>query len=79
MMLLSITVFALVLNLPFGYLRSRSKKFSFQWLLYIHLPVPIVFILRSLAGLDYKAIPVILAGAVAGQFLGGLFNTHRIP
>lgn len=79
MMLLSITVFTLVLNLPFGYLRSRSKKFSIQWLLYIHLPVPIVLILRSLAGLDYKAIPVILAGAVAGQFLGGLLNTHRIP
>jgi hypothetical protein len=78
MILLSITVFALVLNLPFGYLRSRSPKFSLMWLLYIHIPIPFVFVLRSLAGLDYRAIPVILVGAVLGQLLGGLLNTQRM-
>jgi hypothetical protein len=79
MILLAITVIALILNLPFGYLRSKSRKFSFKWLFYIHIPVPFVFVLRNFAGLEYKAIPVILIGAVAGQLLGGLMNPARIP
>jgi predicted cation transporter len=78
MILLGITVIALILNLPFGYLRSKSRKFSLKWLFYIHVPVPFVFLLRSFAGLDYRVIPVILTGAVLGQLLGGLMNQERI-
>lgn len=65
---------ALVLNLPFGYLRMNTRKLSFMWFVYIHLPIPAIFILRNLAGLDYKFIPLMVAGAVAGQFLGGRLN-----
>lgn len=62
--------FTLLLNLPFGYLRGRSRKFSFQWILYIHLPVPFVIVLRQMAGISYLFIPLMLAAAVAGQFAG---------
>ena len=34
--------FVLVLNLPFGFWRSRVKKFSVPWFLAIHLPVPMI-------------------------------------
>lgn len=65
---------ALVLNLPFGYLRMNTKKFSVMWFLYIHLPIPFIFILRNMAGLGYVYIPLMVAGAVAGQLIGGRLN-----
>ncbi|MBI5560258.1 MAG: hypothetical protein HY883_03185 [Deltaproteobacteria bacterium] len=74
-----LTLAALVINLPFGYLRSGTKKFSLKWFLYIHVPVPILIVLRLLAGVGYRAIPVVVAGAVIGQFIGGLIGQGRVP
>lgn len=65
---------ALVLNLPFGYLRMNTKKFSVMWFIYIHLPIPFIFVLRNMAGLGYVFIPLMVAGAVAGQLIGGRLN-----
>ncbi len=65
---------ATVLNLPFGYLRAPTKKFSIAWFAYIHVPIPAIFILRKLADLDGKAIPFIIAGAVLGQVIGARLN-----
>ncbi|MEK6758925.1 MAG: hypothetical protein AABY51_04065 [Deltaproteobacteria bacterium] len=73
-MLTLITAAASILNIPFGYFRANTKKFSVMWFLYIHLPIPIIFILRTSAGLSWKAIPVIVAGAVLGQVIGGRLN-----
>ena len=69
-----LTLAALVLNLPFGYLRVKTKKFSVMWFLYIHLPIPFIFVLRTMAGFGYKFIPVLVVGAVLGQLLGGRLN-----
>jgi len=73
-----VTAAALVLNLPFGYLRVKSKKYSVRWFVYIHLPIPFIYILRTVAGLDYRVIPVIVIGAVAGQLLGGRLNSTSV-
>lgn len=70
-----LTLAALLLNLPFGYLRVRTKKFSVMWFLYIHLPIPFIFLLRTVAGFGYKFIPILVVGAVLGQLLGGRLNT----
>ncbi len=69
-----LTIVALILNLPFGYLRVKAKKFSIKWFLYIHLPIPLIFLLRTSAGFSAKVIPIIAAGAVLGQLLGGKLN-----
>src|SRR5659263_785439 len=37
---------AALLNLPFGYYRAGDRKFSIQCFLAIHLPVPLIFIIR---------------------------------
>lgn len=74
MLIFGLTLFTLLLNIPFGYMRSKSKKFSIQWILYIHLPVPLIIYLRYMAGISYYFIPLMLAAAVFGQFTGG-----RIP
>ena len=77
-LILLVTITALIVNLPFGYLRSGTKKFSLKWFLYIHLPVPFIFILRNLFGLGYRVIPIVIAGAVIGQYAGGLIRELRI-
>ncbi len=65
-----------LLNLPFGWLRARARRFSFAWFLYIHLPIPLLFVLRHLLGLNYWAIPFSLAGAVLGQVLGSRLRSR---
>lgn len=72
--LLLVTLAAFLLNLPFGYMRVKTTKFSLQWFLYIHLPIPFIYFLRKLSGLSYIVIPVIVIGAVLGQYVGGKFN-----
>lgn len=66
-----ITLVAFVVNLPFGFMRVKTKKFSIQWFLYIHLPIPLIFVLRTYAGFGYSVVPIIIVGAVLGQFIGG--------
>ena len=65
--------FVFLLNLPFGYWRASSKKFSRQWFLAVHLPVPLVIALRIYSGLGWKPIsfPVLVGAFFLGQFVGG--------
>jgi uncharacterized membrane protein len=66
-----IAVMTVVVNLPFGYFRQKTKKFSLKWFLYIHLPIPLIFLARISSHLSYKFIPIFVAAAVTGQLLGG--------
>jgi len=60
-----------MLNLPMGYVRSLTRKFSFAWFLCIHAPIPIIVLGRLFSGLSYKYIPVFLVAAFLGQVWGG--------
>ena len=75
--LVAIAVF--VLNLPFGYWRSRVRKFSLQWILAVHLPVPLVITLRIFSGLGWHFVtfPVLIGAFFCGQFLGGRIGNAR--
>lgn len=68
---LEITLLAFVLNIPFGYFRSHSKKFSVNWWLCVHIPVPLVIIARLALEVDYRFMPLFVITSVAGQYLGG--------
>lgn len=70
LMLILIGVVAFVINIPFGILRIKTRKFSFGWLLCIHLPVIAVIFLRKFSGFSYTVIPYTLAISFLGQFLG---------
>jgi len=61
------------INVPFGYWRSQVRKFSAQWILAIHLPVPLVVACRLLLGLGWHLVtfPVLIAAFFAGQLAGG--------
>lgn len=69
--LVGLLIFTVLLNLPFGYLRARSRKYSVPWFLYIHLPIPFIIFLRLSFGFSWKAIPFVVLAAVTGQLTGG--------
>ncbi|MDI6743876.1 MAG: hypothetical protein QMD07_00710 [Thermodesulfovibrionales bacterium] len=60
-----------MLNMPFGYLRGKAKKFSFKWFLYIHLPIPFILLARILTNIDMAYIPLFALAAIIGQVRGG--------
>ena len=72
----SILVF--LINLPFGYWRSRVRKFSVQWVLAIHAPVPLVVACRIFLGLGWHLVtfPVLIGAFFAGQLAGAKLQRH---
>ena len=71
-----VAVIVFIINIPFGYWRANTRKFSGQWFLAIHLPVPLVIALRYLAGLGWQLItfPVLIGAFFLGQLAGGLLK-----
>lgn len=72
MKLFEAAVIVLLLNLSFGYWRDNVKKFSLQWILAIHVPVPFVIALRFILGLGFAFItyPILVGAFFSGQFIG---------
>jgi len=69
--ILLLFVFTLLINLPFGFARAKAIRYSFRWFLYIHVPIPLIFMARSLLHIEMKYIPVFAIAAVMGQIIGG--------
>jgi ABC-type spermidine/putrescine transport system permease subunit I len=69
--ILVLFVFTLLINLPFGYARARAKRYSLRWFLCIHVPIPVIFIVRTISHIDIKYIPIFAVAAITGQLLGG--------
>ncbi|MGD0662868.1 MAG: hypothetical protein ABSD38_32855 [Syntrophorhabdales bacterium] len=72
MRLAILSAFVLLINLPFGYWRSRVRRFSLQWFLSVHLPVPLVIAVRVFGGLGFelKTYPALVGAYFVGQLLG---------
>ncbi|GAB4304081.1 MAG: hypothetical protein Fur0034_20700 [Desulfuromonadia bacterium] len=66
-----IIVTACLVNIPLGYLREGTPRFSFAWYFYIHISIPLLIYLRIKCGFSWNVIPLTIAGAVAGQIIGG--------
>ena len=63
--------FTVMLNLPFGYARTRSKRYSLRWFLCIHVPIPVILLIRVMSHIEIKYIPIFALGALIGQIIGG--------
>jgi hypothetical protein len=75
---LLVAIITYLINIPFGYWRAQVKKFSLEWFLAIHLPVPFIVLIRILFGVHIN-IPTVITFVVA-FFLGqrtGIF-LHRV-
>ena len=72
MTLLEVAIIIFFFNIPFGYWRANVKKFSIQWALAIHIPVPVVIAFRFLAGIGFAFItyPILVGAFFGGQFTG---------
>lgn len=70
--LLAFILLAIIINIPFGSCRLLTKKFSLAWWLAIHLPIPLIILLRKVAfNLPLWVIPISIVSAVIGQIYGG--------
>jgi len=73
--LIIICVFIYVLNIPFGLWREKTVKFSKQWFLAVHLPVPLIIATRLFLNipLTLKTFPLFVFFYFTGQFTGSVF------
>lgn len=69
-------ILVFILNLPFGYWRANTKKFSIYWFLAIHLPIPIVVLIRikSQIGFVWYTYPILVGAFFLGQRVGYLIH-----
>lgn len=75
--LASLLVFAFSSNIPLGYLRESAPKYSLRWLVFIHLSIPFIILLRLTLGFGWSIVPLTLICAVAGQILGGRIKRRK--
>ena len=68
--ILLVSVVCLLVNIPMGMMRERSRKFSIQWILWVHASIPLIIALRIGLHLHWIAIPINIAAAVLGQIIG---------
>ncbi|MEJ2594422.1 MAG: hypothetical protein P8100_04705 [bacterium] len=66
----------LLLNIPFGYWRIHVPKFSWQWVLAIHIPVPFIITLRIFTSVGFAwytylfMVTAFFLGQQIGSWLG---------
>lgn len=77
MQLTGLLAFALGSNLPLGYLRETTRKFSIRWFALIHLSIPFIIILRLALDFSWQVIPFTLACAVVGQVVGARIRRRQ--
>lgn len=79
MQLLTVSILVYLLNIPFGYWRENVRKFSLQWILAIHIPVPIIVILRIYGEIGFQFItyPVMIGAFFMGQLTGSYIMKQR--
>lgn len=69
-------VLVILLNIPFGYWRINVKKFSWQWFLSVHFPIPFIVVMRLGLHLGWGLItyPLLIGAYFFGQQLGAKLN-----
>ena len=75
--ILCVSAICLLVNIPMGMMRERCKKFSLPWIVWVHASIPLIIFLRLRLHLHLIAIPINIASAVLGQFIGGAPQKRR--
>jgi hypothetical protein len=72
MKIVIIALIIILFNIPFGYWRANVRKFSLQWVLAVHLPVPFIILLRIYSDIGFAlwTYPVLVAAFFTGQYIG---------
>ncbi|QAR33840.1 hypothetical protein EP073_10635 [Geovibrio thiophilus] len=72
-----ICIAAVILNLPFGYLRRFTKRFSLAWFACIHIPIVFIAVIRISTHTPWAFAPLFLAMGILGQMIGYRINFRR--
>lgn len=78
--LIIISVVVFIFNIPFGYWRANVRKFSFQWALAIHIPVPFIIAIRIFSGIGFAwftYVFIVLAFFLGQKFGGSLLKNFQ--
>ncbi|MFU8820291.1 MAG: hypothetical protein ACNA8G_01935 [Gammaproteobacteria bacterium] len=69
------------INLPFGYWRAGLVKRSLPWIVAIHAPIPLVWLIRAMLGLEWRlaTLPMFVGSYFLGQWLGGRLRPGTSP
>lgn len=75
--ILAFTIFVFILNIPFGYWRSNTLRFSRDWYLAIHIPVLPIIVLRVFLdlGWSWQSYALLLPAFFLGQIMGHLVRS----
>lgn len=76
--LLFLSIIVLILNIPFGYWRANVVRFSLQWYLSIHIPVPFIIALRIFfhTGFGWETYLFMVVSFFIGQKLGSIIHKY---
>lgn len=79
--LTEVALLVLILNIPFGYWRSNVKKLSLQWILAVHIPVPLVIAIRFMSDIGFhgSTYPVFVLAYFSGQYFGAMIHRRLKP
>ncbi len=76
MSIIELMLVVFFINMPFGYWRFSSARFSRKWMMAVHIPVPFVFLLRIFSGFGWIVIPLLMVSFAAGQFADGKLRKY---
>lgn len=78
--LIFVVICAVVINIPFGYWRLGTKKFSVAWFASVHLPIPLIAALRYYSHLGWHlwSFPFVAGAYFTGQYCGGFIRRRRM-
>jgi hypothetical protein len=69
-----VIIFIFLINIPFGIWRENTRRFSINWFLSVHLPVPFIFLIRKNAGINLN--PFLFVTFILSFFLGQFTGTR---
>ena len=69
-----------LINLPCGCWREGVRKFSPAWFVAVHAPVPLVFVMRRVADVEWSLtlLPLLVAAYFLGQWVGAWWRRSRM-
>jgi hypothetical protein len=72
-------LFVFILNIPFGYWRGGTRKFSRDWYLAIHIPVPVIVGMRIYfdLGWSWESYIYLITAFFLGQLTGKLIRKYQ--
>jgi ABC-type microcin C transport system permease subunit YejB len=73
----AITIISYIINIPMGILVAKSKNLALK-LLFIHMPVPILIVLRKTWQLEKYFIAVVILFAILGLLTGKWVHKWRL-